>query len=366
VKKVCIFYWHTPPDIEGVRIERFDPNPHFGEFEGLTFRDFLADGWNGYSKRRSILGGAAGIDKLYRRRDPAYMRMVDEFVSRFADFDLLVMAYNFIHPDVLTSALRTPAKILGFIDDPYTTYQRGIPFLWAFDGAFYISPSYNDRWLFPEALERWGCTTHRWWPLTQPMPLPDQQADFFEGRDVDLVYVGNPHPNKLGRLALLKKRFGERFRVHGRWGLKGFAGWTGLISGKPVYWQRVAPISAEERSRLYRRAKIGFNMHVSESPNETGNMRMYELPAHGVMQVCDKAGRDAHAAIFVPDREAVFYDDLQDAIDRIEYYIAHPAARSEIARAAYQRVRREYDHDRNFAQLIQWALSLKAPPRGSQ
>jgi spore maturation protein CgeB len=191
------------------------------------------------------------------------------------------------------------------------------------------------------------------------MQLYEKEPAFFENRDVDLVYLGKPHPEKLGRLALLKKRFGERFRVHGRWGLQGFAGWTGLMSGKAVYWRRVTAISSEGRSRLYCRSKIGFNMHVSDIPKETGNMRMYELPACGVMQVCDKAGRDAHASIFVPDREAVFYDDLNDAIERIEYYIAHPVERIQIARAAYERVSRDYDHDRNFVSLIHWGLSLK-------
>jgi spore maturation protein CgeB len=127
-----------------------------------------------------------------------------------------------------------------------------------------------------------------------------------------------------------------------------------------VFPYRVTPLTADERTQLYRRAKIGFNMHVSEVPTESGNMRMYELPSYGVMQVCDKAGRDAHATIFAPGREAVFYDDMKDAIDRIDYYLAHPAERVAIAQAAYRRVRLDYDHDRNFAALIHWGLGLKA------
>lgn len=319
----------------------------------------MSDGWNGYAKRRSILSGAAGIDKLYRRRDPSYMRMVDEFVSRFADFDLLIFIVNFIHPDIISTALRKPTKLLAFVDDPYTTYQRGIPFLWAFDGAFYISPSYNERWLFPEALERWGCSVHRWWPLTQPFDLPDRDSSFFENRDVDLVYIGNPHPNKLGRLAILKKHFGDRFRVHGRWALAGFAGWSGLISGKPVYWRRVRPISQSERTRLYYRSKIGFNMHVSDAPCETGNMRMYELPAHGVMQICDRAGRDAHSSIFAEGHEAIYYDDLGEAVEQIEYYLAKPGERMEIARAGYERVQASYRYEDNFRDLVRWGLSIE-------
>lgn len=359
MKKVCLYYWHRVQDFDDYAIEHFDPNDHIGSRDVLSLRDLIVDGWGGYSKRRAILGGAAGIDKLYRQRDPAYMRMVEQFVERYRDYDLIVMAHNFIHPDILVNELQKPVKILGFIDDPYTTYQRGIPFLWAFDGAFHISTSYSERWLFPEAFERWGFHNHRWWPLTQPCELPARGRDYFENRDVEVVYVGNPHPNKLGRLALLKRHFGDRFHVHGRWRFSGFGGWAGALSGKPVYWRRVRPLSAEGRTNLYRRAQIGFNMHVSDQPTETGNMRMYELPSHGVMQVCDKAGRDAHAQIFAPGKEAVFYNDLPDAIDRIEYYIAHPAERIEIAMAAYERARRDYDWRHNLRDMLEWGLSLK-------
>jgi len=77
--------------------------------------------------------------------------MVGDFIDRFRDFDLIVMSNNFIHPELLVHELKRPIKILGFFDDPHSTYMRGIQYLWAFDGAFYISPSYNERSLFHEA-----------------------------------------------------------------------------------------------------------------------------------------------------------------------------------------------------------------------
>jgi Glycosyl transferases group 1 len=358
--KICLFYWHRAGAFAGHHIEQFEPQDYFGAREVFEIRDLLTDGWNGFSKRRALLS-AAGIDKLYRQRDPRYLRMVDEFVERFRNFDLIVMAYNFIHPDILVSALAKPIKVLGFIDDPYSTYQRGIPFLWAFDGAFHISPSYNETTLFPDALRRWGSANTYWWPLTQPLDLPPRDAEYFEKRDVDLVYIGNPHPDKIGRLTQLKRKFGDRFRVHGRWRLGGMAGWTGLISGKPIYWRRVGSLSQTERSSLYARSKIGFNMHVSETAAETGNMRMYELPSFGVMQVCDRAGCDAHEKIFEPDKEAVFYDSMPDAIGKIEYYLANDAKRVEIAMRAYERVRRDYRWEDNLRGLIEWGLSIPRP-----
>ena len=255
----------------------------------------------GYDKRRALTAEAAGVDRLCRERDPNYMSMVGDFIDRFRDFDLIVMStYNFIHPELLVRELKKPVKVLGFIDDPLSTYLRGIPYLWAFDGAFFILPSYIDNLLFDRAINRWGSKLGTWWPLV-PYPFQrPQRADeaFFRDRDGDVVYLGNPCASKVERLIRLKHHFGSRLRVHGRWPFKGYIGYVRQLLGKPVYPYRVTSLSTENRTRLYWRAKIGFNMHVSDHPYETGNMRMYETPAHGMMMVCDKAGADAHARIF--------------------------------------------------------------------
>src|SRR4029077_3925543 len=166
-------------------------------------------------------------DALYRERDPDYMRFVRDFVDAYRNARLVILAtYNPVHPEVLHKELPLPTKILGFIDDPYSTYVRGIPYLWAFDGACYISPGYNESQLFGDALRTWGCRAARWLPLV-PKPHPPFEANdrFFDARDVDVVYVGGGYDNKIPRLAQLKRHFGDRLRIHGRWALRGHIGW---------------------------------------------------------------------------------------------------------------------------------------------
>jgi len=260
--------------------------------------------------------------------------------------------------------LKNPIKVLGFIDDPLSTYQRGIPYLWAFDGAFFISPSYIDNQLFEGAIQRWGGKPVVWWPLV-PFPFPRQKSSdetFFGQRDVDVVYVGNPSSSKVERLIRLKRHFGDRIRVHGRWPLKGYGGFARGIFGKPIYPHRVTSLTNQERTRLYWRAKIGFNMHVSDQPYETGKMRMYETPAHGMMMVCDKAAASAHARIFEPQTEAVYYDSLSDAIDLIEYYLVHDAERGRIAKAGYERFWKDYEWESNMKKFLDWAMDIRNAP----
>lgn len=347
-------------DFHGYRLETFDPLAYFSEASRWTLSDLFHWGHVGFDHSRALTAGAAGVDRLYRERNKNYMRMIGDFVDRFRDFDVIVMStYNFMHAEVLANELRKPIKILGFIDDPYSTYLRGIPYLWAFDGAFYISPSYDERSLFREALESWGCQTHTWWPLVPfRFDRPNMTECFFSERDLDVMYVGNPSGTKVDRLIRLKKHFGERLEVYGRWPFRGYFGMVRGLLGKPVYPHRVASLATAERTQLYWRTKIGFNMHVSDRPTETGNMRMYEVPAHGAMLLCDKAARDAHAQIFAPDKEAVYYDSPEDAIEKAEYYVSHDDERLAIARAGYERYWKDYEWESNMKRFLDWAVSI--------
>jgi hypothetical protein len=355
VSRVC--YFHNPAvagPFHGYQLSTLDPAPYF--LSGAPPRRRRRA-----HARLAALLTAAGVDALYRDRDPDYLRYVRDFVDAYRNADLVIMAtYNSVHPEVLHKELPGPTKILGFVDDPYSTYVRGIPYLWAFDGAFYISPGYDSNHRFADALAKWGCRNSRWFPLvTSRHPQLEPTERFFLERDVDLVYVGASYGNKIARLAQLKRHFGDRFRVHGRWGFGGHAGWLRGLAGKPVYPHRVTPLSDAARRALYLRAKIGINMHLSNAPTETGNVRMYEVPAHGAMLLCDKAALDAHEEIFIPGIEAVFYDTLADAIEKIEYYAHHTPERVAIARAGFERVRRDYDFEVVLKGLLDWASAIR-------
>lgn len=362
MKKVCLFNYPPLADFHGYQLDTFDPLSYFSKGARWSSADLVKTGLEGWDQRRALMSGAAGVDRLYRERDPAYMRMIGDFIDRFRDYDLIVMStYNFIHPEVLVRELEKPIKVLGFIDDPLSTYTRGIPYLWAFDGAFFISPSYIDSLPFDKAINRWGGKPAAWWPLVPfPFERPERADEaFFRDRDVEVVYVGNPSASKVDRLIALKRHFGARLRVHGRWPFKGYAGYVRGLLGKPVYPHRVSSLSANEKTSLYWRTKIGLNMHISDSPSETGNMRMYETPAHGLMMVCDKAGADAHARIFEPDLEAVYYDSADHAIELIEYFLAHEDQRMHIAKAGFDRYWRDYEWGTNLLRFLRWCERIR-------
>jgi spore maturation protein CgeB len=213
-------------------------------------------------------------------------------------------------------------------------------------------------------MKKWGVSDSTWLPLCpKRIEHPIQNDDFFLNRHIDLIYVGSYVGHKVDRLIKLKKHFGNRFQIHGRWPLKGYVGVARALLGVPFYPHRVTGISDKEREALYFNTKIGFNMHVSSTPTETGNMRMYETPYHGMMQICDKAGANAHELIYKPNEEAVFYNNTDEAIDLIEHYLTHDEERIKIAKAGFERTLQDYNWENNWKKLLDWAWSLKNESR---
>jgi spore maturation protein CgeB len=288
--------------------------------------------------------------------------MVDDFVDRFRDHDAVVMStYNFIHPEVLTSVLRNQTRILGMIDDPLSTYMRGIPYLWAFDGVFHISPTYLNGSSFDEAVRRWTKAPTYWWPLVpRRMPRPDTLDErFFRNRDVDIVYVGNPSNYKMERLSKLKKHFGSRLTIRGRWPLAGWYGLARVGVGKRSFPHRVRRLTEIERTELYWRTKIGLNMHVSPMPSESGNMRTYEVPAHGMLLVSDRGAGGGQSRIFHEGSEALYYSTTDEAIDLIEHALENEEQRIAIAKQGFDRFWRDYEWERNLLAFLSWVVDLR-------
>jgi hypothetical protein len=356
--KVCYLAWSPIANCERYQIDSFDPYEYFPAQRALFPLSRSSSFLKG-ARARNALFSAGGVDRLYRERNPDYMRMTRDFIDRFRDYDVIVAGINVIHPELLWRELRKPIKILAFIDDPVSSYIYGLPYLWAFDGAFYISTSYIDDMLFKDAFARWGKPS-RWYPLTAPQPRPTEISEaFFRNRDLTAVYVGKAYTDKVKRLIELKRHFKKRFSVYGRWSLKGYIGFARALFGRPIFPYRVKNLTNDERANVYWRTKIGFNMNFSEAPFECGNSRTYEVPAHGMLLVQAKSAANGHALIFEPNKEALYYDSINEAIDIIEYYAARDDERVAIAKAGFDRFWRDYQYEDNQLKLLDWALSLR-------
>lgn len=280
------------------------------------------------------------LDNLYYIRHDGLMRMYSDVArlieSTGADALLVDNCFPY-HPEFLKSL--PIYKVLRTTDGPMTAYDRDFAYLHAYDHVLFHSPAYSRDLGMREKLLYSGANRVDFLPLGSFDALCDstKTASNILGheRDIDVIFIGALHVNKMPLLATVKKMFGRQMRLHGLASFKknayfnikyGFPGW-------------VKPVRFDEYVSLYQRAKIGINVH-NRGDYTVGGYRLFDLPANGVMQISD-GGRFLQDFFSVGNEIGIYSSELE-LIDKIKYYLVHDEARERIALNGFMRVRRDY------------------------
>lgn len=352
--KVCTLDTFFDKDLGFSKIETFGFNSsEYFKSGKINVKNLILNGLNGEIISRK-LRKAEFVDELVRSNNDNYKEFIFS-LKRFLEdkkIQVLVCANNIIHPKYLKTIFKNYFKIIGIIDDPYVTYSKTIPYLWAFDGAFYISPTISESQFTNKFLLDVGFINSIWIPNSPQIDFNELEQNIsFTDRKIDLIYVGNVS-NKLKRLSSLNKTFGKNLELHGRWRFFGFEGlFKDKLLSKNKIFRRVKPLSEIQMIEKYLSTKIGINMHMSNKI-ETGNMRMFLLPALGVMQICDKAAMDSNEQIFKDGKEIIYYDSINDAKQKIRYFLNNNKERIEIATNGFNRFHKEYLFSKNYESMI--------------
>lgn len=292
------------------------------------------------------------LDNLYYLRDPGLLKMYEDVAKliREQGADVLMVDNCFpYHPEFLR---KLPVyKVLRTTDGPLTAYDRDFAYLHAYDHVLYHSPAYSQDIGMEDKLRYCGAKQADFLPLGSFDALCDTSKT--EGtihaheRDIDLVFIGALHVNKMPLLAAVKKAFGRRMRFHGLTSSKKNAHFN-LKYGFPGW---IAPVDFHEYVPLYQRAKIGINVH-NRGDYTVGGYRLFDLPANGVMQISD--GGQFLEQFFSVREEVVAYKDADELISKVKYYLEHDKEREEIALNGFRRVQRDY----KIANLLRKAADL--------
>jgi spore maturation protein CgeB len=276
------------------------------------------------------------LDNLYFARNAGLQNLyndLEDLVRTTRADALIVDTCPPYHPDFLR---RLPLyKVLRIADGPLSAYDRDIPYLHAYDHILYHSPAYSRDMGMAEKLAYCGARRADFWPLALfdaafDPALTEEQVLSCD-RDIDVVFIGALHVNKMPLLAQVKKAFGRRCVMHGLASLKKNL-YFNLKYGFP-HWVRPAPLDAYVR--LYQRAKIGFNVH-NRGDYTVGSYRLFDLPGNGVMQISD--GGEYLSAFFRVGEEVIGYRSADELVDAIGFYLKNPDERRRIARNGYRRV----------------------------
>jgi spore maturation protein CgeB len=281
------------------------------------------------------------LDNLYYEKNQGLVRLYSDIknliIKEKAEVLLVDNCFPY-HPEFLKGI--SIYKVLRTSDGPICAYDRDFAYLHAYDHILYNSPAYSRDMGMEEKLVYCGAKRIDFWPLASfdAISAPSKtEADILSGvRDIDVIFIGALHLNKMSLIAAVKKALGKKLRLHGLTSLKknvyfnlkyGFPGW-------------VKPVAITEYVKLYQRAKIGINIH-NRGDYTVGNYRMFDLPANGVMQISD--GGENLNKFFSVGTEVISYKSADELIAKVKYYLTHNDEREEIALNGFKRARKDYN-----------------------
>jgi len=110
----------------------------------------------------------------------------------------------------------------------------------------------------------------------------------------------------------------------------------------------------ESMFELYSLSKIGFNMTVNyNDPEKKRQMkqRLFEIPCAGSLMVTENVQNLEE--FFNPDDEIITYETIEEACDKIKFYLNNETEREFIAYKGQQRFAKEHTSKNRLAKLIQ-------------
>jgi hypothetical protein len=324
------------------------------------FKKTLLDGYR-YRNLESCSRSPELFNELYRSGNSQYLDFCYDYVEMCKDAEIIVQSggIDILPYQILESKFPKAKKALYFVDDPHATFAYGTPYAFAYEYAIYTSDSYSPSEKMSSFLSKIGFRTDRVFKLPLCFSnVGEFLVDYKSPEDLiersGCVYIGGYYGSKAKRLYdVFKNCKSDAFHIYGKYPLFGYAALLRLFSGEMAFTGRVKTLSIAEREQAYRRFAVGFNLHQSYEPSiECGNARTYELPSRGIAQVLDRPPAIVDSLPFEEGTEALYYDSIDDAIDKIHWLTTHPFQRAEIAFNGYLRAKSKYQWERCIADIL--------------
>jgi len=256
------------------------------------------------------------LDGLWRCGDRRLMQLYSELEKKASEVDAIVLFNGAnLHPEFL-ERLSTFNAYMCF-DDPESSDILSKPVAKHFDACFVANIASVDQY------RSWGCRNVFFRPFGffashVDLSINSEQIRSNE-KDIDVcLFCERTSGWRSERLEYLEEHI------------------TGLY-GRGCGWP-LGYVSDEEVLKIYRRSRMGINLHNSTGPI---NFRTYTLPANGVMQICDN--KYFLGQIFELGTEVIGYNEIEEVPDLVRFYLLNDEARIRIATAGYERAHRDYN-----------------------
>jgi hypothetical protein len=290
--KVVRFNWHPPYD-------QYDPQWHWGGKQRMNIELFRA------------------VQAVHKQQP------IDVFFSYLSGrlvFPGIIRAIGMMGIPTLNICLDDKAKFNGSLEPT------------GFSGMVDIANAFTLCWTTTrEAVATYGRVGARAIYMP-PGANPGVFRPYDLPRDIDVCFVGQKYGQRPQLIAYLRER-GINVQTFGR-------GWE---SGE---------ISMDEMVRLFSRSNITLGIGTVGNSTDVVCIkgRDFEVPMSGGFYLT-QYNPDLEE-FYETGKEIVCYDSLDDLVEKIRYYLAHPQEAEEIRQAGLHRARREHTWVGRFRQAF--------------
>ncbi len=283
------------------------------------------------------------LDMLARRYSDSYDEKVFlKLLKRVLDFnpDLVVSLYRFVHPNFVKSIKKERIPIIQINPDQLTTLELQQIFVEPYDFYFSKDP-YMVRFMRNNMKlnvyhynEAFNSRYHH-----KPNILKSKCEEEVK---IDVMTYGSLYPYRCRMLKCVLDA-GINMKI---FGLKPQRFYDATLDS--AFQNRY--IVGKEKAKLLYGSKIVFNqMHYAEI--EGVNCRFFEAYGAGAFQISDY--KPILKDILPIDPELVTFKNIDDAIEKIKYYLNNPDKRYEISSTIYECLKNKYSYDN----LVKFILS---------
>lgn len=161
-----------------------------------------------------------------------------------------------------------------------------------------------------------------------------------------ITFVGsfaNVHQKFIPVFEEVAKNFGEKFLIWG-YGIENIR--MGILKN---HYQGEA--FGLEMYNILHNSKITLNRHSEISENYANNMRLYEATGTGSLLITDY--KDNLNELFKIDEEIEVYNNADELIDKISFYLENEDQRKKIAGAGQERTLKEHNYENRMKELVE-------------
>jgi spore maturation protein CgeB len=324
------FEWHLVDSLThlGCTVELFHRGKNFAGALGLAEHGF-------YKATRLF------VREPERLIEARLLGMIDTFSPTI----ILVVLGNQLSPKtVALIRKRTTAPIVCWCQDHMTTLGRQFLVASGYDAVFL-----KDRYMLDIFSRMIRTTKFYYLPeacnprMHRPLDVVDEDRKIY---GCDVMIAGTLHYYRQEILLQLIRHSPEiNLKI---WGNK--PDW--LQDRLPAYHMGRL-VHGDQKVRAARSATICLNtLHYGEV--NSLNCRAFEIAGCGGFQLVTRVALLAEH--FEPDVEVVTFGNIDEMIEKVDYYLAHPAAAAEIAERGRLRAHRDHTYEHRLTEIFRIAL----------